>query len=105
MNTRTITILLIFFALAPTSSAEVIYVPVGQQAAEKRHLPRPVRGMSQNSVLDEFGLPQSKSGPVGEPPISIWRYPDYAVYFESHTVIHSVLTHKPNVDLDESVGR
>ena len=56
------------------------------------------------AVLNEFGLPQSKSAPVGEPPISIWRYPDYTVYFESETVIHSVLTHTPKVELTTDSG-
>ncbi|MDA0824458.1 MAG: phosphodiesterase [Proteobacteria bacterium] len=105
MNRRRITALVIFFALAQTSNGEVIVVPIGQQAPEMQHLPRPVRGMSQNSVLNEYGLPQSKSAPVGDPPISIWRYPYFAVYFESDTVIHSVLIHKPKVDLDESATR
>jgi hypothetical protein len=90
MNTLRTTCLIISFALTPSSHAEVIHVPVGQQAPDKQHLPRPVRGMSQNAVLEEFGLPQSKSGPVDDPPISIWRYSDYAVYFESETMIHSL---------------
>ncbi len=82
------------------ASAEVIHIPVGQQAPEKRDLPRPIRGMSAESVLEQFGLPSGKSAPVGDPPISIWQYPDYTVYFESETVIHSVLTHRPKVDLE-----
>ncbi len=82
--------------------AEVIHIPVGQQAPEKMDLPRPTRGMSAAAVLEHYGLPSSKSGPVGDPPISTWRYPDYTVYLESETVIHSVLTHTPKVDLDET---
>ena len=86
-------------ALALAVRAEVIHIPVGQQAPEKHDLPRPVRGMSADHVLEQYGLPNSKSGSVGDPPISIWRYPDYSVYFESDSVIHSVLTHTPKVDV------
>jgi hypothetical protein len=94
-------VMLIAILFSAASAAEVINIPVGQQAPEKQNLPRPFRGMSADSVLDQFGLPESKSGPVGDPPISIWRYPGYSVYFESETVIHSVLTHTPQVPLDE----
>ncbi len=90
---------LLVMAIALAVRAEVIHIPVGQQAPEKQDLPRPVRGMSAGHVLEQYGLPTSKSGPVGDPPISIWRYPDYSVYFESDTVIHSVLTHTPKVDV------
>ena len=83
------------------SHAEVIQIPVGQQAPELQDLPRPTRGMSQTAVIEEFGLPEDKSAPVGDPPISKWTYPHYTVYFESETVIHSVLTHTPKVDLGE----
>lgn len=92
------------FVTAPAAFGEVIHIPVGQQAPEKRDLPRPTRGMSQSSVLETYGLPESKAGPVGEPPISKWTYPNYTVYFESETVIHSVLTHMPQVDLSEKSG-
>jgi len=86
-------------AYVSVASAEVIHIPVGQQAPEKHDLPRPVRGMIEDRVLEHYGLPDSRSGPVGDPPISIWRYPNYTVYFESETVIHSVLTHTSKVDV------
>lgn len=93
------TSLLLAMVIAVATNAEVIHIPVGQQAPEKQDLPRPVRGMSADQVLEQYGLPKSTSGPVGDPPISIWRYPDYSVYFESDTVIHSVLTHTPTIDV------
>ncbi len=74
---------------------EVIHIPVGQQAPALRHLPRPIRGMSVETVLNEFGEPNSMTAPVGDPPISKWSYDNYTVYFESSVVIHSVLTHRP----------
>ena len=100
---RNILLLVLVLGLAMVSgvNAEVIHIPVGQQAPEKMDLPRPTRGMSSEAVLEQYGLPSSKSGPVGDPPISTWRYPDYTVYFESETVIHSVLTHTPKVDVSD----
>lgn len=75
--------------------AEVIHIPVGEQAPENQNLPRPTRGMSEDAVLDSFGEPLSMGAPVGQPPISKWLYENFTVYFESGVVIHSVLTHKP----------
>lgn len=104
MRRFSIAVALLGLTCMSSVNAEVIHIPVGQQAPEKHDLPRPVRGMSADAVLSEFGLPESRSGPVGEPPISSWKYADYTVYFESETVIHSVLTHTPSADLStESV--
>ena len=50
----------------------------------------PVRGMSSSKVMAEFGEPDQKSGPVGNPPISRWDYPDFQVYFERAMVITTV---------------
>ncbi|MFP6780915.1 MAG: phosphodiesterase [Gammaproteobacteria bacterium] len=73
---------------------------LGAAAEVIQSLPRPVRGMSTDSVLEQFGLPESQSEPIGNPPIPIWRYPSHSVYFESATVIHSVLTHRPQVPVE-----
>jgi hypothetical protein len=83
-------------ACGAASHAEVIRIPVGQQASDKRDIARPTRGMDKTRVIAEYGEPQSKMAAVGEPPISRWVYPDFTVYFESDTVIHSVLTHRPS---------
>ncbi len=93
-----IIVLLLAFAgclYSSSSLGEVILIPVGQQAPALRDLPRPVRGLSAEMVLDKFGEPNSMTAPVGEPPISKWSYDNYTVYFESSVVIHSVLTHTP----------
>jgi hypothetical protein len=37
-----------------------------------------------------MGPPQSTSGPVGDPPITVWYYPRFNVYFEYDKVLHSV---------------
>jgi len=93
-------IVIVLLLTVSAANAEVIHIPVGSQAADKQDLPRPVRGMHTDEVLEQFGLPQAKTDPVGDPPISSWRYPAYTVYFESDTVIHSVLQHVPKVDVD-----
>ena len=100
--TKAVQCLTVFFALfclrmleLDVVSAEVIQIPVGEQAPEYRNLPRPTRGMSRDAVLNSFGKPLSMGAPVGQPPISKWVYENFTVYFESETVIHSVLTHKP----------
>ena len=76
------------FALA----AESVKIPVGQQLLEHDTLERPKRGMNSDQVLEQFGTPQASSNTVGEPPITVWRYPGFAVYFEYNQVIHSVLS-------------
>ena len=87
--------LLLAVCLSLLCNAEIIHIPIGQQAPENKNLPRPVRGMNQDSVLAAYGEPSSISAAVGEPPISKWIYEDFTVYFESSVVIHSVLHHKP----------
>ena len=73
------------------ASAEVIRVPVGQQAAEKRVLGTPQRGTSKAEVRRRFGDPLRETPTVGNPPISSWEYENYRVYFERELVLHSVL--------------
>ena len=50
----------------------------------------PERGVSQSKVIAKYGQPQSRSGPVGSPPISTWQYPEFTVYFEHNLVITTV---------------
>ena len=50
----------------------------------------PVRGTSSANVMEKYGEPQSKHGPIGDPPISTWQYEDFKVYFEYRHVITSV---------------
>lgn len=64
-------------------------VPVGQQGNQSTAIPR--RGTSQEKVKEQFGEPSNTVSSIGEPPISVWYYGDFTVYFESKKVIHSVL--------------
>ena len=69
--------------------ADELKVPIGLQGDQSKS--RPASGMSTAVVEKKFGAPESVSGPVGEPPITIWRYSGYSVYFEHDLVIHTVL--------------
>jgi len=83
------------FTLAPTSGvvAEQVTIPVGSQS-DRASVSTPQIGMSQASVRAAWGTPQEIRGPVGQPPISQWHYPDFIVYFERDRVLHSVLKPK-----------
>ena len=50
----------------------------------------PRRGSTMAEVESSIGRPQSTSGPVGDPPITVWHYPNFNVYFEYDKVLHSV---------------
>ena len=50
----------------------------------------PKRGSTMVDVETSMGSPQSTSGPVGDPPITVWYYPTFNVYFEYDKVLHSV---------------
>jgi hypothetical protein len=52
---------------------------------------RPRSGVTMDRVIQDFGEPQQRLGPVGDPPISHWVYPEFVVYFEYDRVIHAVV--------------
>lgn len=80
---------LISAGVASHVHAEQLTVPVGTQA-DRSQVSLPATGMSQDSVRNRWGAPQDMKGPIGEPPISQWHYPDFIVYFEHDRVLHSV---------------
>ena len=87
--TRTTASLLFALALfLPAAHAERVTIP-GHVPAEQS-LPMPSRGMKMDRVLAEFGEPNSRKGPVGDPPITVWDYGNFKVYFEYDTVLHTV---------------
>lgn len=73
--------------------AEQVTIPVGSQS-DRSSVSTPQTGMSQASVRTAWGAPQEIRGPVGQPPISQWHYPDFIVYFERDRVLHTVLRPK-----------
>ena len=52
----------------------------------------PVRGMTKSQVESKYGAPYSIAGPIGDPAIYRWDYPEYSVFFEHNYVLHSVVT-------------
>lgn len=73
-----------------TARADVLSIP------DPAQLPKdlPPRGMTMSGVLEKFGPPLSKKGPVGKPPITRWVYEDFIVNFEQQWVIHSGVKRK-----------
>ena len=83
---RTLTLLALLSA-AP-AFAETLSTATGDPAAAAA---RPNRGSSMASVQSQFGEPTNRHSAVGDPPITRWDYPQFAVYFEHDRVLHAVL--------------
>ncbi len=75
--------------LSSVAVADELSVPIGNQGDQ--NMQRPNSGMSKDRVEERFGAPENVKGPVGDPPITIWKYKSYSVYFEYDKVIHTVL--------------
>lgn len=73
------------------AQADTLEISVSKQAPDMQTISRPHNGMAKADVERVFGAPYAINGPVGEPPISSWRYDKFTVYFEGSTVLHSVL--------------
>lgn len=91
-------ITLLFIAAMTFGSAtlaEQVRIPVGEQS-DASSIQKPAHGISKAQVEHRFGAPQSRHGPVGNPPITFWEYENFTVYFEHDRVIHSVSKLKSN---------
>jgi hypothetical protein len=86
---RIVTLLLVL--LPGMAIAEIIKIPVGQQQGVEPGKPLPIRGQSATLIQHHYGEPTKIAAAVGEPPISRWEYPGFAVYFEYDHVVHAVL--------------
>ncbi|HEX4911749.1 MAG TPA: hypothetical protein VFV64_13415 [Permianibacter sp.] len=84
--------------LPALAAGDVLQIPLSQQGDSK--LPRPGKGMSKAEVEKLFGAPAQVQGPVGQPPITRWHYPEYVVTFEYDHVVHTVLKHKPKAPVN-----
>jgi hypothetical protein len=92
LSTRTLVITLALVASlysAGNALADTLLVE-GVSAAEATAAERPVRGSSMASVEARFGAPASRSGAVGQPPITRWDYAEFVVFFEYDHVVHTV---------------
>jgi hypothetical protein len=87
-------LLLTSFGLAgacAVSNAETLVVD-DQVMVRESSVERPGKGSTMKSVEARFGAPVSRHATVGQPPITRWDYPGFAVFFEHEHVIHSVAT-------------
>lgn len=74
--------------------AEEVRIPLGQQnATPEWRTQQPARGSTKAQIEAQYGQPDSRNGPTGDPPIYYWEYPDFTVYFEGEHVIHAVSKH------------
>lgn len=71
-----------------TAQADVLLIEDVELASTMR---LPGNGISKAQVLQNWGEPVQQYSPVGEPPITRWRFDDYSVYFEYDRVISTVL--------------
>jgi hypothetical protein len=76
------------FMQAASASGDNLVIP-GHVATASTHV-LPKRGISMERVLEEYGEPDTRYGPVGEPPITEWVYGSFRVYFEYEIVLHSI---------------
>ena len=65
--------------------------PLSLKIQQEGNVRTPRRGESMDSVESRFGAPESRQGPVGEPPITRWQYPRFVVVFEGEWVIDTVV--------------
>jgi hypothetical protein len=63
----------------------------GQVTIKPSGVETPQRGASMTAVEARFGAPSNKSGPVGNPAITKWFYPNFVVVFENDKVLHAVV--------------
>ena len=63
----------------------------GQVTVKPANVETPQRGSSMEAVQAKFGEPSNKTGPVGNPPITKWFYPNFVVVFENDKVLHAVV--------------
>lgn len=79
------------FSFSTLTYAENIKIGLSEQGTSNQNINRPKLGMSMEKVKAYFGEPMHVSGPAGKPPIYMWKYADFTVYFEGEYVLHSVL--------------
>ena len=82
------TLLLLALLATGPALAETLAVPTDNPAAA---VERPNRGSTMSAVQSRFGEPVTRHAAVGQPPITRWDYPRFAVYFENDRVLHAVI--------------
>jgi hypothetical protein len=79
---------LILLFMTSFAVADVLLI---EEVRQTDNMAVPQNGQTQAEVEARFGSPESKEGPVGDPPISHWTYPSWSVYFEYDRVLFTVL--------------
>ncbi len=74
--------------LQPAVAGDELTIPGHVASTSKQMMPK--RGIHMDDVLTEFGEPDERFEPVGEPPITEWVYGSFRVYFEYQIVLHSI---------------
>jgi hypothetical protein len=77
-------------ALALPAASETLAID-GQVAVKPSGVETPQRGSTMTAVESKFGAPSNKAGPVGNPAITKWFYPNFVVVFENDKVLHAVV--------------
>ncbi len=85
-------LLLLALGAAQPALAETLSTETGDPASAAE---RPNRGSSMATVQSRYGEPTNRHATVGDPPITRWDYPQFAVYFENDRVLHAVLVRSP----------
>lgn len=88
---RVFTLALLAGGFVGTASADTLQMGGTDNAQRFEQAGKPSRGMTQARVEAEFGTPSSRDAAIGDPPITRWDYPGFAVFFEYDRVIHSVV--------------
>jgi hypothetical protein len=83
-----------FLVSVSAVNADEVMVPVSQQSPHLTAIERPTNGMSMQAVEAKYGQAMSMGETVGQPPITMWEYDNFNVYFEHNLVIHTVLKHQ-----------
>jgi hypothetical protein len=85
-----ISLVAVGLALAVPAISETLAID-GQVAVKPSGVETPQRGSTMTAVEAKFGAPSNKAGPVGNPAITKWFYPNFVVVFENDKVLHAVV--------------
>ncbi len=100
MTRMVLTLVMVISAgLAQTGIAQADVLLI-EEVRQSERMNLPVNGGNKDQVRAGFGDPVQEHAAVGDPPITLWTYADWSVYFEYDLVLFTVL-HKGAV-LDKS---
>ena len=85
-----ISLVAVGLGLAVPATSETLAID-GQVTVKPSGVETPQRGSTMTAVEAKFGAPSNKAGPVGNPAITKWFYPNFVVVFENDKVLHAVV--------------